>query len=799
MTRFFRNLPIKHKLTAITVAISGVALLIACGAFAIYEQGAFRRAMARDVATMADVFDENAASGLAFNDTASLQQTLSTLREDPRILAAAVFDKAGVLAASYERTGQSGGFVFPAAEPTGQHWRARHLDTFKNIDLAGEIIGAVYLATDLREVRLRIWRYAAIVGVLLIACSLVALGLASRLQKIISQPIEDLAQTVATVATEKNYAVRAHKESDDELGRLIDGFNEMLAQIQVRDAALQRTRDELETRVVQRTSELAQAQARFKFIFDSVPVGISLVETDDVQQHLINPAHERITGVSAAEASRPGAFQRASHPDDYRRQMALAQPFIRNEVDHYSAEKRYLHRDGTVVWVELTSRKFIDAETGAQQAVTTLVDITERKHAEETMRESEERFSGAFEHAPIGVALVSPEGRWLRVNRAICALVGYTEAELLTRTFQQITHPADLGADLEFVRRMLVGEIPAYAMEKRYVHKLGHLISVLLNVSLVRDGAGQPRYLIAQVQDITASKQAEAALEKAHLELVAASRQAGMAEVATGVLHNVGNVLNSVNVSASLVAEQVRHTKAANIAKVAALFAEHQADLAHFLTADPRGALLPAYLGTLAEAIATEQAALATELGHLRKNVEHIKDFVAMQQNYARNSGFIETVPLVDLVDNALRMNASSLMRHDVELVRDFRLRPMVTADTHKIVQILINLVRNAQLACDDSGRTDKRVTVCITGDATRARVAVSDNGVGILAENLTRIFNHGFTTRKAGHGFGLHSGALAAKELGGSLAVQSAGPGLGATFTLELPVRSATTSPFPP
>jgi PAS domain S-box-containing protein len=149
----------------------------------------------------------------------------------------------------------------------------------------------------------------------------------------------------------------------------------------------------------------------------------------------------------------------------------------------------------------------------------TYVDITERKRAEEALRESEERFSGAFEHAPIGVALVLPDGRWFKVNRALCELVGYSEAELLTRTFQDITHSEDLEADLENVRRLLDGEIRSYQMEKRYVHKRGHLVTVLLDVSLVRDGQGQPRYFIAQIQDITERKRAEEALRASEEQL----------------------------------------------------------------------------------------------------------------------------------------------------------------------------------------------------------------------------------------------------------------------------------------
>ena len=152
-----------------------------------------------------------------------------------------------------------------------------------------------------------------------------------------------------------------------------------------------------------------------------------------------------------------------------------------------------------------------------------------------------------------------------------------------------------------------------------------------------------------------------------------------------------------------------------------------------------------------------------------------------------------------DIVEDALHINAGSLARHEVDIFRDYQARPVVTTDKHKVMQILINLVRNAKYACDESGRTDKQITVRTTSDDRGVKIAISDNGVGIPAENLTRIFNHGFTTRKDGHGFGLHSGALAARELGGALTVQSDGPGRGATFVLELPFRRSSPTSAPP
>ncbi|MGR4862780.1 sensor histidine kinase [Caulobacter sp. LARHSG274] len=278
-------------------------------------------------------------------------------------------------------------------------------------------------------------------------------------------------------------------------------------------------------------------------------------------------------------------------------------------------------------------------------------------------------------------------------------------------------------------------------------------------------------------------------LEQAHVKLVEASRKAGMAEVATGVLHNVGNVLNSVNVSATLVADSVSKSKISGLSKAAALLQENERDLGAYLSRDPRGKLLPAYLLQLSEHLQADQETSLRELNFLRQNIDHIKVIVAMQQSFATASGVEESVDPRELLEESLRMDMSSLVRHGVEVVQEIDEAPLILLNKHKALQILVNLVSNARHACSDSGRADKRLTLRLTSGDGRVRLSVADNGAGIAAENLTRIFNHGFTTRKDGHGFGLHSGALAARELGGSLLVQSDGPGLGATFTLELPV----------
>jgi signal transduction histidine kinase len=248
-------------------------------------------------------------------------------------------------------------------------------------------------------------------------------------------------------------------------------------------------------------------------------------------------------------------------------------------------------------------------------------------------------------------------------------------------------------------------------------------------------------------------------------------------------------VLNSVNVSANLVVDSVRRSRASSLAKVVELLDQHQTDLAEFLTQDEKGKQLHAFLGGLNSHLAAERAALLEELRSLTANIEHIKEIVAMQQANAHRFGVVETAQAAELMENALKIN-------EVGIIREFEEVPPILVDKHKVLQILINLLQNAKRSCSQSAKQERQVTVRIRRNGGRAiRMEVADNGVGIPPENLTRIFAHGFTTQTDGHGFGLHNGALTAKELGGTLTAHSEGSGKGATFILELPLEN-TASP---
>lgn len=298
--------------------------------------------------------------------------------------------------------------------------------------------------------------------------------------------------------------------------------------------------------------------------------------------------------------------------------------------------------------------------------------------------------------------------------------------------------------------------------------------------------------------ELKARVRAALRMSQVQTELQAKSRQAGMAEIATTVLHNVGNVLNSVNVSAELVSSQMRTSKAQGLGKVAQMMNEHVDDLSDFLSSDPKGKMLPGYLLKLAEVVTAEQQGVIEELEQLTKGVDHIKAIVAAQQSYAVAVSVVETVSVPALIEDALRLSAGSLARQEVAVVKEIADLPLLSLDRHRVLLILVNLIGNARQAMD--GVVDRNP--CITLDASLVdgsvlRMSVADNGNGIAPEHLARIFSHGFTTRKDGHGFGLHSCALAAQEMGGRLTMHSDGAGQGATFTLDIPLETPQNTPL--
>ena len=664
-----RDRPIREKITFVIMLIAGVVLLLAFAALFCFQAYTLKRHSAHELAVVGEITAHNCAPAVMFQDEGAAGQILAGLKTMPQIVAArlelrdqqrlaffgAVRDELEIRSAGLNSGFRIDGNRILLAQP---------------VMLDGKRGGTLYLLADLQAMTSQLLKlYGGIFALVLAASLFLAFLLSRQFLRFITNPILRLAGTARTIADHKDYSVRADKVCGDEVGSLTDAFNQMLAQIQSQDNALQGAQRELREQVNALQREIGERQRA-------------------------EAAHDRLTAILEAT------------PDI----VISADP------------------NGSALYLNSAGRQILGL--GQEKDITGLktLDFHPDWAREIILRE--------------GLPTAVQNGSWAG------------ETAILTSADRVV-----------YVSQVLIA------------HK---------------NSEGEPEYFSSVMRDMSERRQAEEALRYSQQKLLETSRLAGMAEVATGVLHNVGNVLNSVNVSAGVVVEKLRRSKVSKLGKAAALLTERNGDLGDYLTHDPSGQRLPGYLTKLSEYLVEENTQLLNEVDLLARNIEHIKEVVAVQQSYAKVSGVFENLQADQLVEDSIAMNIGAFERHGVTLERKFSPSPPVRVDRHRVLQILINLLRNAKYALDDVQRIDKRITVSIAPvDEKSVQIVVKDNGIGISPENLSLVFSHGFTTRENGHGFGLHSGALAAQEMGGSLRAESLGVRRGATFTLELPVAS--------
>jgi PAS domain S-box-containing protein len=850
----FRTASLKNKQVMIVMAITSVAVLLASIGFTFYEVMTFRSATEGNLSIQAEIIGHNISEDLVLNDHDAVEATISALRADPDILGACVYAGNGRVFATYQRTNSGADFTLPPLAPTpAQALRNGLLVLSRPVVSHGHAKGTVYLVSDLSELLFwRLGRYVGMVAAVLALTLIIAWMLSSRLQRFISDPILCLAHAVSAVNQNQDYSVRVEQHNPDEIGGLIIGFNRILGQVQQCDLELQKTREALETRVRERTTELAAANAALQQEnLERKQAEASVRRTEDLYRRAIRGAGavpyaydfptksylfmdegiQQLIGYSAQEV-RPALWAQLMQESVMGGETSgmdkaeVARKIIHGGIRSSLCDLRVRTRDGALRWISDGSVHSFDESGNFLGSIGILQDVTERKQAESSAVAFSKLGQALFSATTLEAAsrIISNVAETLFSLDAFALHLYVSETDEIYPVYQcdavdgqrvdftmskerQKPSPTsrrvlEKGAELISKDGMDPNSVPygntsrPSASIMRVPLRVGAKAIGVVAVHSYTPHAHSPKDLniLQTLADYCGGAferiWAEESLKGLHKQLLETSRQAGMAEVATSVLHNVGNVLNSINVSASVAEDVVGNSRLPDLLRLARLLQEHAADEAAFLTSDPRGQKVPEIIRQLAERLDSEQAAVREELGSLRRNVDHIKNIVAMQQSYARASGVLENIQVAELVEDALRMNAGALERHAVKVVRDYAALPPICTDKHKLLQIIINLVRNAKYACDDSGRDEKQIMLRTTSQDGWVRIAVIDNGVGIPAENLTRIFSHGFTTRKDGHGFGLHSGVLAARDLGGSLTVHSEGPGRGAAFTLELPCQ---------
>ncbi|STX52068.1 Two-component sensor histidine kinase [Legionella busanensis] len=282
-------------------------------------------------------------------------------------------------------------------------------------------------------------------------------------------------------------------------------------------------------------------------------------------------------------------------------------------------------------------------------------------------------------------------------------------------------------------------------------------------------------------------------LDKAKTTLIETSRSAGVAEIATSILHNVGNVLNSINTSVALLTETNQQSSIAKLPKLLDLLEKNKNNLDYFLAHDERGKVVMPYFKGLIEKLENEKVKRQEELENLDKNLTHVNQLIIMQQESSRPGvSLLEPIELTELIEDILPLFANRLRKVNINVERQFKPLPSFLSVKNKIQQILINLIKNAIDSLAISNKNEKRLVIRLEllTEKRWLEVIIKDNGIGIAKEDLQKIFSFGFTTKSNGHGYGLHNCALLAIDLGGELKVESKGINQGANFTLSLPLE---------
>jgi PAS domain S-box-containing protein len=495
-------------------------------------------------------------------------------------------------------------------------------------------------------------------------------------------------------------------------------------------------------------SALLQSEARFRSIVEGASTGMALVDRAGTIL-MANPALATMLGYSREELT--GMTTAAiSHPEDHSKQQALRHRLWTGEIERYQLEKRYLRKDGAIMWGLLSTTPIPDERGAITTALGQILDISARKATEEALRDSETRFHSAFDNAPIGLALIAPDGSFQQVNRSLCDLVGFSEGELLGKTDKEITHPDDLADDLAQVARLWAGEIDAYGMEKRYIHKDGHAVWIQLSVSAVQDDRGL-HYAIAQIEDISARR---------HLDLERATMLASEREYT----------------------RQLRE------------LTEMRADLTAMVGHELRSPV--AALRLMTDMLATGEltpAAQAQTLETMRGQIDQMDRLasdVAASAAADRDDFAVQLQPvsLAVLLDGAAIFARTALADHDFSMVG----RPdvQVWCDPERISQVLANLLGNAGM----HNPPGTPVSLTVRRHGNHVRFEVTNLGPPIPPQEQALIFEKFGRGRAAaanqtsGTGLGLYLSRRIVEAHGGELWVEST-PETGTTFGFDVRV----------
>lgn len=398
------------------------------------------------------------------------------------------------------------------------------------------------------------------------------------------------------------------------------------------------------------------------------------------------------------------------------------------------------------------------------------------------------RYASLFSDAHDAIVTLNREGVITAANPSAQKLLGFDLEEITGKSLRCFMPEFLSNDDFEARIRGSVGK----GYECTVLTKNGTRTPVDFTISTSSyAGCTQFTFILRDVTDRKVSDEQNDIVQRQRVE---SARYAGKAEIATSVLHNVGNTLTCINVLSGKIADDARRLRISGLKKVVDLLDAHRDDLGEYMSSDERGKQIPKYLATLADGLEDEQCRLLCELESLSDYLKHANRIVSAQQEFARSRGLEEETNVDEVIDHAFEIASASLTRHKVLFKKQIDDMPPISVDRHKLIQILVNLITNAKDAVKERDSEDRKICVKAScNDRGRLVIEVSDNGIGIDNFCLNNLFTQGFTTKSDGHGFGLHYCATTAMEMGGLVTATSPGVGLGATFVLELPFSEVT------
>ena len=395
-------------------------------------------------------------------------------------------------------------------------------------------------------------------------------------------------------------------------------------------------------------------------------------------------------------------------------------------------------------------------------------------------------FNDLFESVYDAALVTSTNGEIVKCNGRASDFFQFSPREFVGRSILEVI----AGLDRETVRlvtKTLKAERHVF-IEATCTRQDGSSFPSEITVSLIR--LFDEDSLCFFIRNITVRKETEDALQQAQRELVDAAHLAGMAEIAVGVLHDVGNLLNSVNVSCETILTKLRSSSLPSLEQAAELIQAQGEALPTFIAEDPRGAKLPDLMVAATGLLADERGDIKGEAERMLDRLRIMGEVVSAQQSYATHGLYRENADLNAVVTDALAILQASLAQSAIEVETDLQGVPSVQVQKTKVVHVLVNLIQNARDALLEAEGDKRQITISTSAAEQQVLLRVADNGKGIAADDLERVFSHGFTTKPDGHGFGLHTSANFMTEMDGTIEAESPGLGNGAAFTLSFPLE---------